>query len=96
MPIQTLTAIRPRARAERHRNGAARVLTKMQRNGVALQKHFTRQGPVFSLASGELVPVDVAAVVGADIRVIPVNDGLFPDTAPDIAVGRNVTVNPQH
>jgi Bifunctional DNA primase/polymerase, N-terminal len=58
------------------------------RNGHALHdsprdlavKHLTRQGPVFSLTNGKPVSTDVAAVVIADIRVVPVNDGLFPGT----------------
>jgi hypothetical protein len=49
----------------------------MQRDGAALQKHLTRQGPVFSLTDGKPVSTDVAAVVIADIRVVPVNDGLL-------------------
>jgi hypothetical protein len=53
----------------------------MQRDGAALQKHLTRQGPVFSLTDGKPVSTDVAAVVIANIRVVPVNDGLFPSTS---------------
>jgi len=63
MFIQTLTTIkRARARADRRRLGAARVVTAMQ-GGEALQKHFTRQGPVFLLTNGKSVSADVAVVV---------------------------------
>ena len=80
MFIQTLTTIkRARARADRRRLGAARVVTAMQ-GGEALQKHFTRQGPVFLLTDGKSVSADVAVVVIADIRVVAVNEGLFPST----------------
>jgi hypothetical protein len=57
----------------------ARVVTAMSR-GQSLHKHFTRSGPVYTLTDGQHVAADVAALVIADVRVVPVNDGLFPTT----------------
>jgi hypothetical protein len=55
------------------------VLTAMQR-GEALHQHFSREGPIYPLTNGQPVAADVAALVITDIRVVPVNDGLFPGT----------------
>jgi hypothetical protein len=52
------------------------------RRGAALQKHLTRQGPVYTLTNGLHVAIDVAELVIADVRVVPVNDGLFPGSRP--------------
>jgi hypothetical protein len=78
MPIQTLATIRrARARADRHRNGAAKVLTKMQR-GAALHQHFTKTGPIWSLSDGTAVTTDIARIIITNINVVGVGDCLFP------------------
>jgi hypothetical protein len=80
MTIQTVSGLRRlQRRVDRRRCAAARVISAMQ-SGEALKKHFTSQGPVYTLTNGKPVSHDVAAVVTADIQVIPVNDGLFPGT----------------
>jgi len=77
MPIQTLATLRrARARADRHRNGAAQVLTRMQR-GAALHQHFTKTRPIWSLSDGTAVAPDVAKIIITDINVVGVGDGLF-------------------
>jgi hypothetical protein len=56
------------------------VITAMHR-GEALHKHFTPQGLIYRLNLGvRQVSNAVVALVVADVRVVPVNDGLFPST----------------
>jgi hypothetical protein len=78
--IPTITSLhRQQRRVDRRRAGAARVVAAMSR-GQSLHKHFTRSGPVYTLTDDQQVAADVAALVIADVRVRPVNDGLFPTT----------------
>jgi hypothetical protein len=75
--VPTVSSLRQQQRRlDRQRAGAARALAVMRR-GEALQKHFTRQGPVYTLTNGLHVAPDAAELVIADVRVVPVNDGLF-------------------
>ena len=77
-PTQTLTAMkRARARADRHRNGAARVLTKMQ-DGATLHLCFTNSGPIWSLSDETKVAADIAKIVTDNINVMGVGDRLVP------------------
>jgi hypothetical protein len=77
MPIQTLTTIRrARARAGGYRNGAARVLTKIQR-GAALHQHFSSAGTTWTLSDRTKVAADIAKIVTTNVNLIGVNDCLF-------------------
>jgi hypothetical protein len=51
----------------------------MQR-GASLHLTFTRQGSDFVLSNGVRVTPEVALMVVNDVRVVSVNDGLFPST----------------
>jgi hypothetical protein len=52
-----------------------------RRHGAALHLTFTKSGSNFVLSNGTPVPTDIALLVVNDVRVVSVNDGLFP-TAP--------------
>jgi len=62
---------------ERRRAKIARVITTMER-GCSLNLMFTKNGSVYTLSNGERVKANIAIMVTRDVRVISVNDGLFP------------------
>jgi hypothetical protein len=67
--MHTLTSLRAmRRHLDRRRHNAALHLT------------FTKSGSNFVLSNGTPVPTDIALLVVNDVRVVPVNDGLFPST----------------
>jgi len=81
MSIPTVVSLRAKHRKlDRRRRGAARVITAMSR-GASLHLAFTRHGSNFTLSNGIRVTPEVALLVVNDVRVVNVNDGLFP-TAP--------------
>jgi hypothetical protein len=69
-----------RRHLDRRRHGAARIISEMSR-GAALHLTFTKSGSNFVLSNGTPVPTDIALLVVNDVRVVSVNEGLFP-TAP--------------
>jgi hypothetical protein len=78
MPIQTLATIRrARARADRHRNGAARAIGKM-RAGATLHLCFTNSGPTWFLSDRTKVAPDIAKIITDDVNVAGAGDSLFP------------------
>ena len=80
MTIPTVRSIRRARRLrDRRRVKAARVLTKMSR-GASLHLTFSKRGSDFTLSDGTSVSAETALMVVNDIRVVSVNDGLFPAT----------------
>ena len=80
MSIPTVISLRAKHRQlDRRRRGAARVITEMSR-GASLHLAFTRHGSDFTLSNGTRVTPEVALLVVNDVRVVSVNDGLFPAT----------------
>ena len=80
MTMRTPTSLRAmRCHLDRHCHGAARIISEMSR-GAALHLTFTKSGSNFVLSNGTPVPTDIALLVVNDVRVVPVNDGLFPGT----------------
>jgi hypothetical protein len=78
MPIQALISIkRDRSRAERHRKGAARIISEM-RQGATLHQHFTNAGSVWTLSDGNKVNSDVAKNVTGNLNVVGMGACLFP------------------
>jgi hypothetical protein len=63
-------------RFDRARNGAAVVMTKLQR-GAALNLSFERGAPRWVLSDGTPVRDEIAKIVVANHRVINVGDALF-------------------
>jgi hypothetical protein len=81
MAVQTFTTIRrARARASRCRNGAARIITKMQ-HGATLHLCFMRGEATWSLSDGTRVTGDIAKIVTSNFNVVGVGDCLFPRAA---------------
>jgi hypothetical protein len=80
MTIPTVQSIRRARRFQDQRRAkAARVITAMSR-GASLNLTYTRSGSAFTLSNGEHVAPEIALAVVGDIRVVSVNDGLFPAT----------------
>jgi hypothetical protein len=80
MSIPTVVSLRAKRRQlDRRRRGAARVITEMAR-GASLHLAFTRHGSDFMLSNGTRVTPEVALLVVNDVRIVGVNDGLFPAT----------------
>jgi hypothetical protein len=78
MTIQTLATIRrARARADRHRCGAAGIIAKMRR-GATLHLQFSSSGPTWMLSDGTKVAADIAKTVISNLNVVGVGDCLFP------------------
>jgi hypothetical protein len=74
---QTLEQLqRKHRRLDRNRNGAAAVLTKLQR-GQSLNLSFERGTRQWRLSDGSTVSDAVAAIVTADHRVVGVGDALL-------------------
>jgi hypothetical protein len=75
--VQTVGQLqRKHRRLDRNRNGAAAVLTKMQR-GATLNLSFERGARRWLLSDGTSVTDEVAKIVTLDHRVINVGDALF-------------------
>jgi hypothetical protein len=68
-----------RRHLDRRRRSGARVISEMSR-GAALHLTFTKSGSKFVLSNGTPVSTDIALLVVNDVRVVSVNDGLFPGT----------------
>jgi len=68
-----------RRHLDRRRHSAARVISEMSR-GAVLHLTFTKSGTNFVLSNGTPVSTDIALLVVNDVRVVSVNDGLFPTT----------------
>jgi hypothetical protein len=80
MTIPIVASInRARRFQDRRRAAAARVITAMSR-GASLNLTYTRRGSAFTLSDGTVVPPEIALAVVGDVRVVSVNDGLFPAT----------------
>ena len=80
MNIHTPASLRAKSRQlDRRRRRAARVITAMSR-GASLNLTFMRNGSAFTLSDGTPVSSEIALMVVNDIRVVSVNDGLFPTT----------------
>jgi hypothetical protein len=80
MTIHTVTSLKAsRRRLDRRRSGAAHVITKMMR-GAALHLTYSKSGSDFVLTDGTRVASDIATLVVNDLRIVCVNDGLFPAT----------------
>ena len=63
----------------RRRHGATRVISEMSRS-AALHLAFTKSGSNFVPSNDTPVSTDIALLDGERLRVVPVNDGLFPGT----------------
>jgi len=80
MTIPTPAALQAKRRQlDRRRHGAARVITAMSR-GASLHLTYSKDGSDFTLSNGMRVTPEVALLVVNDVRVVSVNDGLFPAT----------------
>src|SRR5215831_10593999 len=80
MTIHTVASIRrDRRLQDRRRAAAARVITAMSR-GASLHLTFLKRGSVWVLSDGTIVPPEVALSIVNNVRVVSVNDGLFPAT----------------
>jgi len=80
MSIPTVASLRAKhRRLDRRRGGAARVITEMSR-GASLRLTFTQRGSNFTLSNGIPVTPEVVLLVVNDVRIVSVNDGLFPTT----------------
>jgi hypothetical protein len=80
MTIPTVQSIRRARRLQdRRREKAARVITAMER-GQTLNLTFSKRGSDFTLSDGTPVSAETALLVVNDVRVVSVNDGLFPVT----------------
>jgi len=80
MSIPTVNSLRANHRKlDRRRGDAAHVISAMSR-GASLHLTFTRRGSDFMLSNGIRVTPEVALLVVNDVRVVSVNDGLFPTT----------------
>ena len=78
MLIWTLATIKcNRSRTERHRGGAARIISRMQQ-GATLHQHFTNAGSVWTLSGGNKVISDVAKIVIGNLNVLGLGHSLFP------------------
>lgn len=75
--VQSLT--RARRHQDRRRQKAASVIAAMAR-GASLNLIFTRSGSAWTLSDGTHVAAEIALMVVNDVRVVSVNDGLFPVT----------------
>jgi hypothetical protein len=80
MTIHTTSSLRAKHRQlDRRRRGAAYVINRMAR-GASLHLAYTKHGSEFVLSDGTHAASDIALLVVNDLRVIDVNDGLFPTT----------------
>jgi hypothetical protein len=80
MTIHTAAALRAKHRQlDRRRHGAAYVITRMA-GGASLHLTYGKHGSDFVLSDGTHVASDIALLVVNDLRVVNVNDGLFPST----------------
>jgi hypothetical protein len=79
----TAHTVRSLARArrllDRRRHEAAAVIAAMA-GGASLQLSFSKHGSTWTLSDGAVVSTEVALLIVNDVRVISVNDGLFPTT----------------
>src|SRR5262245_53346990 len=64
---------------DRRRQKAASVIAAMAA-GATLNLTFTKTGSAWTLSDGTRVTPEIALMVANDVRVVGVNDGLFPVT----------------
>jgi hypothetical protein len=78
MTIPTVQSIRRARRFQDHRRAAAARVILMMARGATLNLMFTKTGSAFTLSDGTYVAPEIAIMVINDVRIISLQDGLFP------------------